>query len=464
MELYRHYGPNGLSIATDGSVPETKRAGLDHGIVNHVESVDDIRKLIGDRKLLSAEVTHFSDFLPEQRDSVLEYIVRNLRQDGSVSIQPCASAEASALVTQLLQKHGLDPQIVEDAISATRGEVIKNTTGALPKTLIVLDPELGHVTVQVRGLRYQELFQRDSWPVVFANIRELGEDAIIEIAAHFDVVYLLKVASFRVVDEIRRRTNAKVIFDLTDALWLPIHRTHGWNDLERILLTSHAIFSENEFVCEYGLRYNKALYSIPAGTNVELFEKVAAAHTCRPRNHVRIGWVGSSGTVSAIAKLAPVLRTLATRYPSLEVRIIGCKQEFLPDLSGIPFTFREEYDEHSMIEEILDLDIGIFPPPNDVDDFRIRGSQKALLYMTGGVPPVTLRAGDCERFIDHGRTGLLVTNDEEWLSALDTLIQNPELRKQLGDAARQDVRVGRSTEQVFDRLCRALRTVHEGES
>lgn len=341
-----------------------------------------------------------------------------------------------------------------------------------PRLLFVLNRNLGGATAHARGLVYRPLFAENGWHVEFASVaqppeaddrvvREDREDEIVRIASRFDLVYLLKVNSLRLVERLKAQTSAKVIFDLTDSLWYPIHYRSGWQYLSEILCQSDAVFSENEWICAYGRKYNSRVWSIPACSQVERFDPQRRCRTERKPADVVIGWVGTSGTVQGLHKLLVPLEALWTRYPSLSLRIVGCGDtKQLPPFKRVRYTCISEYNEDDMIREILDFDIGLFPPPLDIEDYCVRGVLKALLYMAGGVPPVCQNAGECRRIISDGENGMLANDERDWTEKLDRLVSSPALRQEMGQRALETARQSHSLRQVFAVLRRALLGVH----
>ena len=61
---------------------------------------------------------------------------------------------------------------------------------------------------------------------------------------------------------------------------------------------------------------------------------------------------------------------------------------------------------------------------------------------SAGIPVIASRAGGLKDFIESGRTGLLFDpgHPEELVRAYETLTGDPELRRRLADAAREEVR------------------------
>src|SRR4051812_23152996 len=86
------------------------------------------------------------------------------------------------------------------------------------RVLIVLDVAVGSATVHVRGWRFAESYRRHGWDVAFVDVRDASEEEIATRARDFDLVYLIKVRSFSLVQRLRSQ-GSKVVFDLTDPLW-----------------------------------------------------------------------------------------------------------------------------------------------------------------------------------------------------------------------------------------------------
>ena len=339
-----------------------------------------------------------------------------------------------------------------------RIEATKMVIGSEEKgsVLFLMNPILGHVTVYIRGLIFENLLKQNGWRVSFVDINQFEESKIVEMASHFDIVYLLKVASLELVEKIKSSTRSQIIFDLTDALWKPYHRQYGWGNLEKILMLVDVIFSENEYICSYGRRFCSRVYSIPACTQVERFDMMRDQVPERNDGKIRIGWVGSMGTVTAIDKIKQPLIYLFEHYSNLELRLLGCDTNPLSDILTANVSIVPQYDEDRMIWEFLQMDIGVYPPPLDLEDYAVRGALKGMLYMTAGIPTVCQNAGDCVNIIQDNINGMLANTEEEWRQKLETLILSPDLRWEMGQRAQSSIRQEHSLIQVFNYLQEAL--------
>lgn len=336
------------------------------------------------------------------------------------------------------------------------------------KVLFVLDPRQGYATAKIRGLIYEEILNHHGWYIEYVSISSYGSELekyrkspeeIIKMANDFDIVYLLKVNAYGFIRNLRKRTNAKLIFDLTDALWRRNLRK-SWIFLEEILQISDAIFSENEYVSEYGKRYNKHVFSLAACTQTEKFDEYRKTIAPRTDNKVILGWIGSESTKNAIFSIIRPLQQLCANYHEVELRILGCSEGILKNkLKNIRFTSLYRYSEDDMIREAVSMDVGIFPPPVDLVDYRIRGALKGMIYMSAGIPAVCFNAGDSAKIITDGINGVLVNTEDEWYTKIERLIKEPLLRKRIGQLGYESIVKDHSLSSVGSELSKAFAAV-----
>jgi glycosyltransferase involved in cell wall biosynthesis len=69
---------------------------------------------------------------------------------------------------------------------------------------------------------------------------------------------------------------------------------------------------------------------------------------------------------------------------------------------------------------------------------RARGGGKLFVYMAAGVPIVSSYFGIGDQVIRHGENGLLAKTNDDWYVALKSLIMDANLRRQLGNSAREE--------------------------
>lgn len=358
------------------------------------------------------------------------------------------------------------------AASQGNGEHGATASSPLPSVLFVLDRSAGHATANVRGLVFVDPLRQLGWDVDYVEREPTGrwfigasyrasEDRIVRRASRFDIVYLLKVPSAQLVRLLKEHTRAAIVFDLTDALWKPHFReAGGWRDLDWILQESDAVFSDNRYTCAYARKHSDSVFSIAACSQTELFERVRKQLVRRTDDRVVIGWIGSGGTVRALGAILGPLEELFSRHAEVDLRIVGCTDRAqLPPFQNVRYSLHGSYDEGEMMREVLGMDVGVFPPPFDTEDFEIRGALKAMIYMSGHVPPVCQNAGDCSRLITDGYNGMLARTSQEWLEKLELLVESPVMRREMGRRAFETVEAEHSLEHVTECLDHALRQV-----
>ncbi len=147
-----------------------------------------------------------------------------------------------------------------------------------------------------------------------------------------------------------------------------------------------------------------------------------------------LGWIGSRGTLRYLQDIAPALEELGRRWPGLKLKIVADDFFDLDNLQVIKKPW-------AAVDEIADLhsfDIGLMPLSDDVWT-RGKCGFKLLQCMAVGLPVVCSPVGVNVEIITEGREGFQASTLEEWVTKLDTLIADADLRRQMGLRARQQV-------------------------
>jgi len=76
--------------------------------------------------------------------------------------------------------------------------------------------------------------------------------------------------------------------------------------------------------------------------------------------------------------------------------------------------------------------------------------------MAAGLPVVSSRVGYNKDIVVNGENGFLVSTTEEWIEALERLIEDAELRRRIGLAARETIRKECSLEALAPRFLSAV--------
>lgn len=149
-----------------------------------------------------------------------------------------------------------------------------------------------------------------------------------------------------------------------------------------------------------------------------------------------LGWSGSHSTAKYLHLLTPVLQKLRKKY-DFTLLVMGDANFKMEGIETEALAWSEAIE----IPTLQRMDIGLYPLPDEPWVYGKSGL-KALQYMALGIPTVAEKLGEDHanhRVIEHGVSGFLAHTEEEWIDCLSKLIENPELRKSMGIAARERV-------------------------
>lgn len=235
-----------------------------------------------------------------------------------------------------------------------------------------------------------------------------------------------------------RLLRKKIIYDFDDAIWLPntseANRLAAWlkwhHKVRSICQWSYKVSCGNAYLCSYAARYNPQVVLNPTTIDTEhQHNRLKDQDTPVPV----IGWTGSHSTMRFLDEIVPVLQQLAARYTFKTVVIANRAPDFqLSNLTFVPWR------EATEMEDLLQFNIGIMPL---TDDPWARGKCgfKALQYMALGIPAVVSPVGVNTEIVTHGMDGYLCSKPADWYAALERLLQDTELRQEMGRRGRAKI-------------------------
>lgn len=257
-----------------------------------------------------------------------------------------------------------------------------------------------------------------------------------------DLIYLhLEAAPFGppVFEYVFKLLNKPIIYDIDDVVFLPHYSAANklikYIDNPRktfsiLKISSHIIVVTN-YLKECALKYNKNVTFIPPTIDTDKYYVKKNYHK---NGQICIGWSGSRTTSVYLSLLENVLKTLSKKY-DVKIKVIG-NADF--KMYGSRNFHSQEWKLDSEVEDLHEIDIGLYPLPNK-EWILGKGGLKALQYMGLGIPAVCSRIGACLEFIEDGVNGFLADTEDEWIEKLSLLIENPKLREKLGLAGRKTV-------------------------
>jgi glycosyltransferase involved in cell wall biosynthesis len=162
----------------------------------------------------------------------------------------------------------------------------------------------------------------------------------------------------------------------------------------------------------------------------------------RPKaKKLTIGWAGGTSHLVDIVTVADPLRDVLLANPDVDVHWMGF--DYSPELTrGRLDSPLQRQCRHTLWRpdvgeyyKRIDFDIAIAPLA-DVPFNDSKSPIRALEMAACGIPIVASDRIPYSEFVADGKTGWLVSNDEEWKRRLTDLINDPDMRQEMGMAAK----------------------------
>ena len=336
---------------------------------------------------------------------------------------------------------------------ASRGIVAHYVGNSCAPPAFLLRPSSKFLRGLVKTFEYQ-LF----WAAINGICRFYNQRKIIFLSRRYDAIVLVKVNSLSLVKKLRKHSKARIVYDLSDAVWLPFHGA-SYPYIKEILRTVHAVTWDYRHTLEFARQHNEEVFHWPPPSQVELFDrKRIRKGTPDADGKIILGWVGSHGTAYNLYAIWEALERIFKKHSNVHLRLLGTGTDplLLPHFENVSYSVLPFYDTQQMIDEILKMDIGLFPL-FDVEDSRVRGFLKALVYMSGETAVIASPRGQIPELIQDGINGMLADSGSEWEEKLGLLINDAVLRKQIAARGLQTARSHFSIEKSFEGLLLALK-------
>jgi glycosyltransferase involved in cell wall biosynthesis len=261
-------------------------------------------------------------------------------------------------------------------------------------------------------------------------------------ASRPDVVFIYREASLigpALIEGLTRRWNVPVIYDIDEPLFIPYvsPRNGRLNVLKWISKTnslfqmSDHVLAVNEAIGNYAGHYARRVSIVPMAVDTDRYYP-APANGCT--SQPRVGWVGTLTNQPNLDLVAEPLRQLE-KSRGAGLRVIADAPMDLPgvDIDFIQWSFDQE------VPLLQECQVGIVPvKPSNWSSWKF--FFKLIQLMSLGLPVVATPTGSNLEIIDDGVNGFFADNQQEWYDRLQLLIDNPDLRQSMGEAARETVK------------------------
>ncbi len=260
-----------------------------------------------------------------------------------------------------------------------------------------------------------------------------------------------------------RQKSLKVLLDIDDAImYRSSSSTHPHSFSRRLKFRwmvrgSDVVTTGNEFLKKEVLKVDpgKKVFLIPTCIDTSLYPK---KKTISGSEEIVLGWIGTKGNLRYLKKLEPVFKTLHQRFPRASLKIVSNDFYETSHLPVIKKLWKLE-DEN---EDLVSFDIGLMPLNDDLWS-RGKCGLKIVQYLSVGLPVVCTPVGINSDIIQDGKNGFWATTDQEWVDRLSILIQDKELRHQMGLKGIETVEREYSLPVTSEKFFRVLQSLQRNE-
>ncbi len=253
-----------------------------------------------------------------------------------------------------------------------------------------------------------------------------------------------------------------LVLDLDDATWIAME-SPVYGRLATALksagktnwLIRHArtVVCGNETIASYARTLGAPAIVVPTVVDTAVFTPKERSSGDSDGILPLVGWIGTHGTWSYLESILPLLETVARSVP-FRLRVVGSGQTSLRlrgiDVELLPWRLERE------VEDFRSLDVGLYPLPEE-NWAEGKSGLKAFQYLSCGVPYVASPVGIVRDLGEAGVTHFSARNPDEWQSALERLLRDPELRERMGAAGRRHMLERYAISDLSPRLAAVLR-------
>lgn len=178
--------------------------------------------------------------------------------------------------------------------------------------------------------------------------------------------------------------------------------------------------------------------------------------------HLTVGWAGSTSHQMDFDEVKGILKSVARKNPDVHFQFSGADygRKIFPPQRYTFLPYEQEVWEHWRL--VARLNIGIAPLRAHVFNAG-KSAVKAVEFMSLGLPGVYSHVRAYEDAVEHGVTGFLARNDQDWSKYLGILINEPDTALAMATAALERAR-GWTIQANAHKWETALRSIVEADA
>ena len=233
------------------------------------------------------------------------------------------------------------------------------------------------------------------------------------------------------------RLNIPYIVDYDDAIFhrYEIHPNHIVrsflrNKIDHVMGHADIVVAGNSYLADRAERAGaKRIEQLPTVIDLERY----CTEPSNGGQTFKIGWIGTPSTADYLRLMEPAISEIC-KEPNTNLVLVGSG----PIQFNGPGVEIRPWTEQTEVTDILDFDVGVMPMPSN-EWTRGKCGYKLIQYMACSRSVVASRVGVNPEIVEDGVHGFLADSQEEWVEALQTLRENHQLRKEMGQRGRARV-------------------------
>jgi glycosyltransferase involved in cell wall biosynthesis len=272
----------------------------------------------------------------------------------------------------------------------------------------------------------------------------------------FDIVIFQKLTHLSLISRVLfylcKMFNKITVYDIDDSPSVFLEK-YGSHDIFDIIKRCNAVISGSESLAQTLKEYHTDVYYLPTTLEPEAF-----THNNTEGKEVNdeliIGWIGIiPAHEDNLQILVEPFKMLGKVYP-FTFTLLGVGRMFIKDIpayrakimnifniDGVKVNIPTdiEWGNPQMIyKTISNFTVGVAPLiDNEVN--AAKSAFKVKQYMARKVPVVASPVGENKRIIKDGQNGFLANHLYEWVEKISILINNTELRQEIGEQGYQTI-------------------------
>jgi glycosyltransferase involved in cell wall biosynthesis len=254
-------------------------------------------------------------------------------------------------------------------------------------------------------------------------------------AGDFDTVLLHKKCLNLVDALLLGRFSNTIVYDFDDAVMFSAtkpesDKTSHYRLFKRTVKLADCVIAGNDYLAARAAAWCSKLRILPTGLEIGPYNQKPE----KTDNLVRLVWIGSASTLKYLQEIIPALDALAADYPDIVLRVIA---DQFPRADKIKIE-KHQWLLDTQAQELAACDIGLAPlPENRFTEGKC--GFKILQYFAASLPVIASPVGVNADFIEESNAGICASTPAQWQNAVRKLFENPQLRFQMGQKARQFV-------------------------